>query len=429
MKLVPQDNEGSVVELDEEEAAVLFSECQELPSAPLDRFAVVYWIFCILGMGILVPWVTILTAVDYFTLQYPQDNFEFNITVAYMYPLAFSMFFVVRFGRIMNASARIVLGYTIFLVTLLLIPFIRDMLSEAPAFGITLTLIAVLGLADAIAQGTLYGIAAMFPAVYIQAIASGNGMAGLLISATRIVTRLMFPETVEGLRGASILYFMISAGLIVLCIIGYIALLRMPIAKHYMQLGQPEDQQALTEEELTEPDKSIPVLSNTASFGGVMKKIWRYQLMICFNFTVTLFLFPGLFSVIPSMHGGDLDWFPVILISIFQVTDFIGKTIPVKWPNIFSERALYAIAASRIIFFPLFLLCVQPRVFTHDAIPIIIDLLFSISNGYVGAVTLMLAPSKVENHEKDLAGTIMAFSLVIGLTIGASLGWTLSFVV
>jgi hypothetical protein len=38
------------------------------------------------------------TAADYFLLMFPNYDFEFNLAVAYMYPLAISMFLLVRFG-------------------------------------------------------------------------------------------------------------------------------------------------------------------------------------------------------------------------------------------------------------------------------------------------------------------------------------------
>jgi len=44
--------------------------------------------------------------------------------------------------------------------------------------------------------------------------------------------------------------------------------------------------------------------------------------------------------------------------------------------------------------------------------------LFAVSNGYMGSLAMMAAP-QVEGIKKDLAGTIMSFCLVFGLTIGS----------
>ena len=40
-------------------------------SIPPDKFKLVYIICILLGTGILTPWISVLTAVDYFKLKYP----------------------------------------------------------------------------------------------------------------------------------------------------------------------------------------------------------------------------------------------------------------------------------------------------------------------------------------------------------------------
>lgn len=99
----------------------------------------------------------------------------------------------------------------------------------------------------------------------------------------------------------------------------------------------------------------------------------------------------------------------------FNLFDFIGRSLPgfkifqtkittIKWildywliiPNIL-----------RIVFLPLFMFCIKPRIFNHDVIPLLIMSIFALTNGYFSTLLMMKAPQKVEAHERDTAGKIM----------------------
>lgn len=55
----------------------------------------------------------------------------------------------------------------------------------------------------------------------------------------------------------------------------------------------------------------------------VAKTVWPYMISIGLAYFVTLCLFPGIESEVPSCRL--LSWMPVILIGIFNLCDFIGK--------------------------------------------------------------------------------------------------------
>jgi len=54
----------------------------------------------------------------------------------------------------------------------------------------------------------------------------------------------------------------------------------------------------------------------------VTKKIWKLMLGILNVYFVTLMLYPGVTSVIPSSWPSN--WFPVVLITVFNAWDFGG---------------------------------------------------------------------------------------------------------
>ena len=55
----------------------------------------------------------------------------------------------------------------------------------------------------------------------------------------------------------------------------------------------------------------------------VTRQIWRLIVAIFITYLVTLMLFPGLISEV--QYGPLSDWTPVLLVAVFNLTDFITK--------------------------------------------------------------------------------------------------------
>lgn len=73
---------------------------------------------------------------------------------------------------------------------------------------------------DAIVQGSIYGLSGQFHPRYVGAVMSGNGVAGITVSLLRVVTK----AAVSGPNSANlsaILYFSLSAAVILGCILCY----------------------------------------------------------------------------------------------------------------------------------------------------------------------------------------------------------------
>jgi equilibrative nucleoside transporter 1/2/3 len=47
---------------------------------------------------------------------------------------------------------------------------------------------------------------------------------------------------------------------------------------------------------------------------------------------------------------------------------------------------------------------------------------FSLSNGYMGSLAMMMGPDCVGDHEKQVAGTMLTFFLLLGIATGAAAG-------
>lgn len=85
----------------------------------------------------------------------------------------------------------------------------------------------------------------------------------------------------------------------------------------------------------------------------------------------------------------------------------------------------------RIGFIPLFVLCnVNPNnretsqvLFESDTVYIILMILFSVSNGYVGSICMMNAPQTCQAEEQQTAASLMVAFLGLGLGAGSALSF------
>ncbi|EZA60522.1 hypothetical protein DMN91_009960 [Ooceraea biroi] len=155
----------------------------------------------------------------------------------------------------------------------------------------------------------------------------------------------------------------------------------------------------------------------------VAKLIFPYMGSIGIAYFVTLCLYPGIVSEIISCKFES--WMPVILMTAFNASDLLGKvfaSIPYEWKR---TQLLY-FSSARVILIPLFLLCAIPRgapILSGEGYPLLFSWLLGLTNGIVGSIPMIQAPSKVPEEHRELAGNIMTLSYTTGLTIGSLLAY------
>ena len=189
----------------------------------------------LLGAGILFPYNVLITAVDYFDKLYPDENLEFFIPMVMNYPSPILQFLMIKYGRTMSFTRRIVFWFLLQSALLVTIPLVQGHMAHTANLWFLLTNIFVLGAGTAILQSSIFGFAGMLPPKFTQAIMSGNAVAGLVVSAARIITKAAFPDDVDGLKKSAMVYFALSAFTTTMCVLGYMAMLKLPFTKHYLQ--------------------------------------------------------------------------------------------------------------------------------------------------------------------------------------------------
>jgi len=313
----------------------------------------------------------------------------------------------------------------------IMVPLINlDVVPYPVNLSITLVGVFFTGCATAMLFGTVLGLASIFPPTYITAVMSGNGVAGIIAGGLRCITKASLPDD---LQTSSMIFFVFSGFILLVCIISYFLLLRLPITRHYLARAEEQGKKRLSinYEQHSSNDEIFALEGEKKKvyYFDLMSRIWREALVVFSVFFVSLSLFPGMTAQIhtatPSMSQ---EWFIILMIFDFQIFDFIGRTLP-QYIILFSAKWLWAPTLARCVFFLLFILCINPVIYQHDAWYFTFMAIFALSNGYCGTLAMMYGPNKALEHEKETAGAIMSFFLNFGIFIAAHFALLLLYLV
>jgi len=308
-------------------------------------------------------------------------------------------------------------------------------------FGIIMFFVVLSGVAVGFLQNGIFSLAAKFPFVYTAATMSGQGLAGLAVALSQIFTTLAGTgagDSDDAIELSAMLYFIVAVLVILLSMIGYIILRRLPVFRYYHKTRRERER----DHEIALQNKQA-VDNSLATQFAIWKSIAAPSFAVCYNFTVTLAIFPSIVASIapvttgsPSRIYGDL--FVPFAFLLFNLGDLLGRLIagatPLPKPSWLPIMSFF-----RTIFFFLFLCSnvvlrdtngniIQtslPVLFGNDYVYWVIVMLFSTSNGYIASVSMITGPSLVETMQKDKAGSIMITSLVLGLSIGSFFSFAL----
>jgi len=243
----------------------------------------------------------------------------------------------------------------------------------------------------------------------------GSVIAGVLVSVMRIVTKAAYPQDAHGLRKSAILYFIVSIVVMALCLVCYNVADRLPVVQYYRDIKL----QALKEEE------SCSIMSGSAwrkRLWNIVGRIKWFGFGIFLIYAVTLSIFPG--YITEDVHSELLnDWYPIILITGYNVFDLVGKSLPALY-LLENSNVVVGACAARLLFYPLFLGCLHGPEFFRTEVPVtVLTCLLGLTNGYLTAVLMMLTPKTVPIQYAETAGIVIVLFLVAGLVAGSLVSW------
>ncbi|KAJ8753207.1 hypothetical protein K2173_017801 [Erythroxylum novogranatense] len=383
-------------------------------SEPKDPLKIGYIIHFLLGAGNLLPWNTYITAIDYFGYLYPTKHIEKVFSVAYMSSSVLFLVIVMTWGgwsKKLSYRVRMNLGFCMFVLSLMAAPTIDWAWSinaskgrPTGAYAVTVASVVVCGLADGLIGGSLIGSAGKLPKQYMQAVFAGTASSGVLVSILRIITKASLPQNSQGLRASAHFYFLVSISVLLCCTVCCNVLHKLPQMEHQQNV------------------LLVNTLHSRPNFWTVARKIHWPAFGIMTIYVVTLSIFPGF---IAENLSSELlkDWYPVLLITVYNVSDFLGKSLTAIYLIESIKKATWG-CILRLLFYPLFAACLNgPKWLKTEAPVVVLTFLLGATNGYLTSVIMILAPKSVPASVAELSAIVMTVFLGFGLVGGSVLGW------
>jgi equilibrative nucleoside transporter 1/2/3 len=267
---------------------------------------------------------------------------------------------------------------------------------------------------------------------YTQGIMMGQGIAGVLPCITQIASVLSVPAKETG-KGApkqsstsAFVYFLTATVISALTLVAFTYLLsRHGSRKRIRQTLDAEEVDAGLE---STDRKSVPLMR-------LFKKLFWLAAAVFLSFAITM-IYPVFTSQILSVRD------PATAPRLFQppsfiplgflfwnIGDLVGRVVPgIPGLSITSRpRLLFILSASRIVFIPMYLLCniggKGAAIGSDVYYLLVVQLLFGVTNGYIGSNCMMGFVEYVDVDERQAAGGFMSLSLVAGLTAGSFLSF------
>ncbi|KAK7196427.1 nucleoside transporter 1 [Novymonas esmeraldas] len=326
------------------------------------------------------------------------------------------------------------------------------------------------GFGKSIFESTTYGMFGAFPSSFTSIMMGGVGSSGVITSLLQIIVKAALPDTYEGVKKQSKIYYGLDVGIQASTFVALLLLRFNSFAReHFGDLGgvkskvdagsmagdvqrdhHPDEEPAMGELQVASAAKKEDPVEDRADLDDHMDegssprevtgptsneilaatsilrtlRCIKWMVVACgFDFLITLFLFPGIaVGMFPNSK-----WYATVAVFIFNVFDVLGRLSPslkILWPRTYEQRWIIVAASfARVIFVPLLLLHSYHYI-PSEAYGYVMQVIFGFSNGFVGSMALVLGPQSrgIDNDGKRfVAGTLMGISILVGGTIGTVL--------
>lgn len=97
---------------------------------------------------------------------------------------------------------------------------------------------------------------------------------------------------------------------------------------------------------------------------------------------------------------------PIIMMELFNGADLIGKMLASS-ARYWTGPRLVRCSIARLILIPLMIMCVAPRanpIFSAEITAFTFSIILGLTNGVLGSVPMIQAPTKVDDRHRELTG-------------------------
>jgi solute carrier family 29 (equilibrative nucleoside transporter), member 1/2/3 len=310
-------------------------------------------------------------------------------------------------------------------------------------FGFLMLVVFAASLATGLIQNGVFAYVSGFGrSEYTQAIMTGQAVAGVLPCLAQIGSVLAIPKKDQQSPDhapsespkSAFAYFLTATAVSVISLLAFIYLLRRRNVSTSHSIRPPHK---TTASGTSEGDALTNSLAETTHPSSERKSIGLLHLLrklpflatgvfLCFAITM---VFPVFTTSIESLNSIPAALFIPIAFLVWNTGDLLGRLLTL-WPAVGLTHypfALFCLAMARLVFIPLYLLCNVggngAKVASDFFYLGIVQLLFGLSNGYLGSSCMMGAGEWVAADEREAAGGFMGLCLVGGLTVGSLLSF------
>ncbi|XP_057430500.1 equilibrative nucleotide transporter 3-like [Lotus japonicus] len=386
----------------------------------------------ILGLGSLVAWNSMLTIGDYYYKLFPKYHPSRVLTLVYQPFALVTMTILAHYESRINTRMRILAGYSLFFVSTLLVLVLDLATSGKGGLGTYIGLCALsacFGFADALVQGGIVGDMSFMCPEFIQSFLAGLAASGALTSGLRLLTKVAFEKSDNGLRIGAIIFFAISTCFELICIVLYASYFpKFSIVKHYRSKAASEGSKTVSadlaaagikneiNDEVGFDAKPQERLSNKQLF---LQNI-DYAADLFLIYVLTLSIFPGFLFENTGLHKLG-DWYALVLIAMYNVLDLISRYIPlIKCLKLESRNGLFIAILSRFLLIPAFYFTAK---YGDQGWMIFLVSFLGLTNGYLTVCVLTVAPKGYTGPEQNALGNLLVVFLAAGLFAGVALDW------
>ncbi|KAF7547505.1 hypothetical protein G7046_g8980 [Stylonectria norvegica] len=411
-----------------------------------------YGIFALLGMAMLWAWNMFLAAAPYFSSRFQGDdwilaNFQSAIlTVSTVTNLSAMLVLTnIQYSASYPFRINLALGINMVIFSLLTTSTAAFLDASPRAYLVfLLIMVACTAWAAGLIQNGAFAFAASFGRPeYIQAVMAGQGVAGVLPPVAQVLTVLVFPPVEEAPAAgdgdggnsspdsysSAFVYFLTAVVVSVVAFVAFVPLVR---RHNHIVENRMVEQMASSMTSIEDAERAA---RKVTSLWRLFGKLHWLAAGVALVFAETMFM-PVFTAKIRSVQEGSGVLFQsaafIPLAFFFWNLGDLGGRMATMLPFSLGHRplALFVLAATRMAILPLYLLCniggrgaVVPSDFFYL---FVVQLLFGVSNGWLGSSCMMASGDWVEDGEREAAGGFMGLCLVAGLTCGSLLSFTIS---
>ena len=390
--------------------------------------------FILFGIGSLLAWNAILTELTFFEQFIPKLNPMRTISFLNFAPNIILQFILLYKKNLFKIQIQLIFGLISSIVLLIIIPISVILLkdNETLNMSITIILILIMGLINALCTSGFFAFASFFPLEMIISLSTGQGIAGILLNIIMyiLLPTVKYNDAYKEEIIKTIIFFSISAFILVICLLCLIFSLKLEYFKYYLntkinevnEVGPITDNNENDEnEELTESTNYNIKVNEQMSFKGMFKILIDINLLCVFIYIVTFALYPIAFKR-QKMFNFEFNYYFNTVLTIYNAFDTIGRYLVSKIEP--TKKITYISVLSRgillitIVLNYYFQLKDCNIIFTSIFL-IINDVLLALTNGMGTTLCFGIAPTLVSEDLKGQAGASVSFFTIVGIFIGS----------